>query len=155
MFGSNQKGFTFIEVLVAIAVIFILTGITVNSVGKAKEKKQIEAIADEIVSRLDQAHGNSVAGKNGSNYGVKFNSGSYVYFPGTTYISTNSNNEQTNIDPSFVLSNTIPGSDDYIVFSRITGDVGYTATVTVSHINGNVSPIDVVIGNLGEVSVVK
>jgi prepilin-type N-terminal cleavage/methylation domain-containing protein len=152
---ARSSGFTIIEILIVLFIISVLTAITIGSVSKAKERKELAAIAEAIAARLDEARGNSISGKDGSSFGVKFDPDSYTYFPGTTYIPTSSDNIETSVSSVFDLSNTIPGADDYVVFSRITGDVGYTATVTVSHVAGAIDPIDVVIGNLGEVSVVE
>jgi len=150
-----NKGFSLLEVLIAIFIIGVLAAITVNNMSGARDRKIMEGTADEIVAKLEEVKANSQIGKGGLNYGIKFNDDSYVLFSGLSYDSGDSNNVTISINSRMELSNTISGSSDSVVFSKIKGEPNHTGTITVSLISDPSESMDIVIGELGDISVIK
>lgn len=158
MFKVNlQRGFTIVEILITLSILALLFLIGTMSFSRNVAEKELQTIADNIVAKLELAKSNAVTGKNGQNYGVKFNSASYVYFTGSAYIPSNESNETVTISSKFKITNDIPGSDDAIVFSKIKGNTNHSSTVTltVSEISNASSSIQLTIGKLGDITVVK
>ncbi len=158
MFKANlQRGFSGAEILVTLSILALLFLIGTMSLSRNVAEKELQSIADNIVAKLELAKSNAITGKNGQNYGVKFNSDSYVYFTGSTYISTNQSNETTQISSKFQITNDIPGSDDAIIFSKIKGYTNHssTVTVTISEISNASSSIQLTIGKLGDITMIK
>lgn len=152
---KKPNGFSLIEILISLAVLTSLLLIGTLSFSDLKTDKELQAIAGSIVSKLEEAKSNSLSGKGGSSYGVKFNDDSYVYFPGSSYIVSNDGNKEYQINSNFQMSNDIPGSSDSIVFSKITGDSNYAATVTLFISSDPESKIEIIIGELGDISMIK
>lgn len=153
--AREREGFTLMEVLVVLAIVSVLVVIAVSNFRSSKDKKELDSLVNSIVFDLEQAKANAMSGKNGQNQGIKFNASSYVTFGGSAYIASNQSNVTVPVTAGYQLANTIPGTDDAIVFSRITGNTNVTATVTVSRISDATKKKDIVIGNLGDVTVVE
>lgn len=150
-----KKGFTLIEIIISISIISILTVIAVNTLSGASDRKELEGIADSVVAELDQAKANSQAGKDGESHGIKFNSDSYITFSGSSFDVDDSNNQTFNINSEkFDITEDISNVDNAVIFSKIYGEIGDTVTITIADLDDSNS-IDVIIGKLGEVSVIK
>ena len=158
MFKANlQRGFSGAEILVTLSILAFLFLVGTLSFNRNVAEKELQSIADNIAAKMELAKSNAVTGKNGLNYGIKFNSSSYVYFTGSTYISTNQSNETTQISNKFQITNDIPGADDAIIFSKIKGNINHSSavTITISEISNASSSIQLTIGKLGDVTMIK
>ena len=151
----HKKGFSLLEIMIVVAIIGILSAIAVINFSAARKAKILETTADGIAFTLEKAKADSVSGKYGQSHGLKFNTGDYISFVGSSYNAGNASNTAYTIDDSFTITNTITDPDDKIVFLRLTGATNNTATVTVSQISDSTKKRDVVIGPLGNISVVQ
>jgi prepilin-type N-terminal cleavage/methylation domain-containing protein len=147
-----MKGFTLLEIIITISVAGILFTIATNS---SQVKKNQDQIVQAIEASLDEQRANTQAGKDGENFGVKFNSDSFVLFTGTTYSANSNQNKVIDIDYQFEISETITNSDNIIYFSKLLGDANQNATITVSHITNRVAPKQIVIEKSGTISVIE
>jgi Tfp pilus assembly protein PilE len=155
-----KKGISIIEVLIVVCIIGIISSIFIYSFRQQVQQKKLDGIANTIVAKLQESRNLSQSGKNGQTYGVKFNVDSFVTFIGTSYASTTQTNVAFPVDSAFQITNTIPGADDMIVFSKIYGEVDFninttTADIVVSEKNNPNNKITIVVGRLGDVSVIK
>ena len=152
-----NRAFSLIEMLVVIAILLMITAIGGQSWRQRTVNQELQSVADNLVARLELARTNSVTGKGDQNYGVKFNANSYVSFVGSSYIESNESNQTHQVDGRLEISTDIPGTAESVVFSKITGSTNYNhdLTITISELKDPDNKIEVVIGNLGEISVVK
>jgi len=150
-----MKGFSLLEIIIAIAIVGVLTAIVTNSFQVAQLKKQQQGITQSIVSYLEKQKADTQAGKDGSNYGVKFNTTDFVLFKGTSYSFGSAFNQDVVIDPQFQISETISNGENIIYFSKLNGNANETATITVSHINNRISPQTITLEASGAVSVIE
>lgn len=145
-------GFSLIEVLAVLVILGILFLIAVRSFSGATNSKVLSTSADALVSVLERAKADAVSGKNGLDYGVKFNTDSYVYFEGDTYDPDAVTNIVHTLDERLELSNTITDPYDSVVFSRISGDASEEATVTLYRAAEPSDAYVITIGALGDVT---
>jgi prepilin-type N-terminal cleavage/methylation domain-containing protein len=150
-----MKGFTILEIIITIAVAGILLTIATNSYQVAQIKKNQEQIIQAIEASLDEQRAKTQAGKDGQNFGIKFNSDNFVLLTGTSYSSGSNQNKIIAIDPQFQISETITNSDNIIYFSKILGDANQNATITISHITNRISPKQIIIEKSGTISVIE
>lgn len=63
MAKKNKKGFSFIELMVVIAIIGIMTAVTTVSLGNTRTKKEVEVAAREVAAAIREAQNYALAGK--------------------------------------------------------------------------------------------
>ncbi|MFA5777501.1 MAG: prepilin-type N-terminal cleavage/methylation domain-containing protein [Parcubacteria group bacterium] len=71
--GKNKKGFSLIELLIAIAIIGIITSVTIVSMGDRKRDAEVEVAARKVVAAIRQAQNNALAGKGASSSCSQYN----------------------------------------------------------------------------------
>lgn len=151
----NIKGFSLLEIIISIAIIGILTTIVVNSSQVSILKKEQESIIQSMIAQLEKAKANAQAGKNGSEFGIKFNPQEYIYFSGSTFSVNNDENIFFVINSQFEITETISNGDNSIVFSKILGRPNTTATITVSHIDNRIPNKSFQIEATGDISIIE
>jgi prepilin-type N-terminal cleavage/methylation domain-containing protein len=112
-----MKGFTFIEILIVVAILAFLFVLMVPSGIQFYRTQQLDTITEEIIQALRRAQLNSMSVKNDSAFGVYFSSGRYVLFKGNSYLSRDQ-------EEVFGILNDISFSGDIseVVFSKLSGD---------------------------------
>ncbi len=60
--NKNTKGFTLVEMMVAIAIIGVMTSAILVSVGSSKIKEEVRAAADELAGRIEEARHRALSG---------------------------------------------------------------------------------------------
>ncbi len=149
-----MKGFTLIEIILAIGILGILTSISINSFHSAQLKKQQDGIVQSIIAHLEKQKTDTQAGKGGSNYGIKFNEDEYILFAGTSYSASSPTNSHVPVVSDFQIEETISNASNIIFFSRLYGESNEMATITVSHITDAIDPQSIVIEQSGNIFVV-
>lgn len=149
-----SRGMSLVEILIVIAILGALAYVAVINYSSAKEAATLNSGVDAVYFALEQAKADALAGKNGEAQGVKFNNDSFVRFGGVNYDGGDGGNIDYNLDEELTLSTTLSG-DETIVFSRLTGSFGSTATVTVALINDNDVFRQLVVGPLGDIERVE
>jgi len=150
----NKKGFTLVELLVAIAIMVLMISIGVVTFVSSKNASNLNSYTDGIISSLEQARGNALSGKGGSSYGIKFttNTLTHTLFTGSTYSSSATTNVVTQIGTGYTLTTNLTGSSNTIVFSRLTGVPSATGTITLLQQATSKSKI-ITIGTQGNITV--
>ncbi len=118
----NKNGFSFVELIIVIAITTILAvGGTISYLG-LRNKKALDSVASKIVFDLRATAGRSKAQENDMGWGIRFTNGTNDYYEiwsGQSY-ATGTKVARTNL--SFVaLTNPPEGSVKDIAFGRVTG----------------------------------
>ncbi|MBP8994728.1 MAG: prepilin-type N-terminal cleavage/methylation domain-containing protein [Bacteroidales bacterium] len=84
-----QKGFTLVELIISIALIAIIVGISFSNLGGHQEKLEVDLEAEKIVAYLRETRNRAIAGQDDSSWGIHFvNTSSddyYNLFKGLTF----------------------------------------------------------------------
>lgn len=129
----KTKGISVIEMLIVVAVIGILLAVVLPQFSGVKNAQVLNSAAQDVVSTLNKARSQTLASLDSSEYGVHFQSDKIVLFKGTSYSSSNSNNENVNmISPATISNINLTGGASNIYFSRLTGSPSASGTVTIS-----------------------
>ena len=133
LYVSNRKGFTLMEILITLAIIAIISTISVETYYNLREKQAILKDSDSIVSIIEKTRNMSLNRKNDSAYGVSFASSTVTIFSGISRASGNDISKY-NLEPNIVKISKISLSSNAteIGFAKTSGMPNATGTVTLS-----------------------
>ena len=137
---SVNRGVTFVELLIVLAIIGIIVAITLPSFSSIKENQVLNNAVENVVSALNKARTQTLSSLESSEYGVHFESDQIVIFKGKVYSAVDPDNESVEITSPATISNVtlggVSGSEGELYFARLSGVPDKSGTVTVS-IAGN------------------
>lgn len=131
-----MKGFTLIEVLISLFIIFLIFGLAVFSYSNFRIKSSLDSTAQEIIVNLRIARSKTLASESSSSYGIHFDSASYTLFPGSVYDPNNNLNKVFSL-PSFleIINVDLVGFPD-VIFERVTGRTNNFGSVKARQAGG-------------------
>lgn len=132
-YSNNSNGFSLIELILVIALLSIILGITTVTLFRPVAKANLNTVSTDIFSLLREAQNRAIntdtSGDPQSNdYGLHFETNSYTLFKGTTYTPGDASNFKVDTAANISLSPTLPcpsppGDCNNIVFQRVSGEV--------------------------------
>lgn len=133
---TNIKAFTLIELVLAIAILGILGGITFNIYSNFQLDVKIDEEANRIKYVLRQAQSKAINGENSASWGVRFvypavGDGYYDFFWGNSYL-TGTTTDRYFLPTGVIFTNPPSGSDLDIIFNKRTGESASSSAITVS-----------------------
>ena len=144
----TNKGFTFVEVLLVIAILGVLVGLAIPFYQSFQVSSQLDNTTQEVAQTLRRAQARSMASEYFSPFGLHFESQKFVLFRGDTYIESDPFNEPVEV-PGILSVSSVFGPD--IVFSRVEGRPDVTGSITISTTYGKSRTIN--INELGVINV--
>lgn len=125
---QTNHGFTLLELLLSVAVISALAGLSLPVYRTLLSKNDLDIAANSTVSSLRRGQVLSQAVDGDTTWGVKVQSGSIVLFKGASYAARDTAFDETFDVPTSIG---ISGTTEY-VFSKLTGLPQATGTVNLS-----------------------
>ncbi len=123
---KEQKGFTLIEVMLVVAMIAMLAGMTIPITFGSLKKQSVEEESSKLLSVLRQTQAKSMKGRGDSPWGVYFTPESYTVFKGNSYEERESiYDEVFEISPGMSVAGAPEIVFDYEGIPRIGGLVGH------------------------------
>lgn len=123
-----RRGFTLLEVLLSIAAITIIAGISIPIYQSFQVRNDLDIAASSIVQNLRRAAVLSQAVDGDTSWGLYVTSGSLTLFKGTSYTVRDST-----FDEVFDIPLTItPSGTSEIVFEKFSGLPQTTGTITLT-----------------------
>lgn len=127
------KGFTLIEVLLSVAIIGLLTGVSLPIYASFANRNDLEVTTENIVRSLRRAQSYSRGVNYDSQWGVAIQSGTIVVFKGATYAT-----RDTAFDEATIIPNNVSTSGfSEVAFSKLYGAPSATANINLSTINND------------------
>ena len=128
----KYKGFTVLEILVAISIITLVVTIITISFSKLNSAQALDKSATLVTAVLDEARSLTLSSKGDSQYGIYFGDSQVTLFKGATYSPSDPANVVTNLHALVSLRNiTLFGGGTSVVFKRLTGNTNQTGTAEV------------------------
>src|SRR5256885_1156542 len=94
--GASSQGFTLVELLIVMALLAGLAGLTIINLGKPQNSASLSAASDTLVADLKTQQIRAMMSEPGSaataDRGVYLQSGQYTLFSGLTYSAANTDN---------------------------------------------------------------
>lgn len=134
-----KKGFTFIEIIITLALLAIVSTIILFSFNALNNKQALDKNIDFIKSLINQARVNALNSKNGKDQTIIFSTSSVVYDNNIFELNDNVTLQSYNM-----ATNTV-------IFNRITGNPSATGTFIYMIKNGDdiYATTSIIINNLG------
>ncbi len=128
-----RAGFILMETVITVGLIALIAAFTAPFALKFAQTRAFDEQVDKIVSVLVTARDQSLLGKNGKGFGVKFFPNRFVLFEGASYAARVTTKDETFALPAGVSVNQGGVYPDEIAFSAATGGTitGITATVEI------------------------
>ncbi len=121
------RGFTLIEMLIVLAILFLLFGVIGSIASNTYPKHSLRAQTDVVVQTLREAQALTLARKQDSTWGVHLTSNNVTLFAGTSYATRNTLYDQVHSIPSGI---SMSGLTD-VVFDALLGTTSQTGTITL------------------------
>lgn len=135
---SSRKGFSLLEIITAIAIVFVLSVVGLSALSNYNKKQSLKANADMVLSVLSEARSKTTASEGNSRYGVHFEESKAILFR-ETYVAGSVDNVEFKIVGPVKISNiAISGGSD-VIFKKISGETDNNGSLTISLNNGSAS----------------
>lgn len=136
---STRSGFTLFEMLLAVAVIAIVSLIGAPVFQGFKTRNEVDIAAQTATSAFRRASVLSESMKNNSSWGVLATTSQIIVFSGTSYATRNPQlDESYDIMPSLKLTGLTEE-----VFAKFTGMPSASGTLTITSINNEVRTVGI------------
>ena len=124
----RQAGFTLIELLLSVAIIGILSGLSLPVYETFARRNDLDLTAQSAVAAIRRAEVYARAVQGDSTWGVKFQSSGITLFKGSTYASRDSAFDETISLPGSIA---ISGLSE-VQFAKLSAAPNTTGTVTLT-----------------------
>jgi prepilin-type N-terminal cleavage/methylation domain-containing protein len=148
----TQKGYTFVEIMLVVAVILILSALAVWSLSSMSDRLLLRSTASDIAFRLEAAKARSVAGTGGGQHGLVFLEDAYVEFEGETYDEDDVDNVIHEVPSRVNIATDILDDEPVIVFSRLNATVAEPVVITISLVDDPSATRIIMVGVGGDIS---
>lgn len=136
---TGDRGFTLIEALLSIAILTILTGLTLTIGRTTLLRNDLSSATDLLVSSIRRSQSLAQSNATDSRWGVHLEQSKIVLFRGNSYATRDATYDEI----SKIAGGVGVGGSAEVVFSQVVGLPVSTATFTFSNILGDVTNISV------------
>ncbi len=140
MYLLYKKGFTLIEILIVIAIIGIITAITIPQLSGVEQRQVARFHIEMIESLFFEARTKTLSSEELSSYGIALDTESIILFQGDSYTGSN-DIEEFVFESGFELSSIDLNSGDDFSFARLSGAVSNPGQFTLSSADGTIEYI--------------
>lgn len=123
----QEAGFTLIEMLLSVAIIGILVGLSAPVYESFTRRNDLDLTAQTLTATLRRAALYARAGNSDTTWGVHVDSSAITLFQGADFASRNTNFDETTSVPGSIAAS---GASE-VVFSKLTGAPQTTGTITL------------------------
>lgn len=130
---KNKYGFSLIEFILVIAIILALGALSSVFYSRFLNQNSVSTVSDQFASELRKAQIYAMAGKQNTNWGVKYNANTITLFAVTSVAF----NETFTVNSNIAIS-----GFSQIIFAKATGIPDIPQTITISG-GGNTKTITI------------
>lgn len=117
-----NKGFTIIEIIITVAILLVITTLTLIALNTFRENQSFKNAVNETISLINQARSKTLSSQDFSQYGIHFELSRVVLFKGTTFSEPNPNNIVLILPSSIEISSiSLNGLGVNLIFQKLTG----------------------------------
>jgi len=132
----TKKGFTLLEILIVLAILASILGISLQVLQNLYQDSALKAGASEVYGALVSARSDTLSAQNDMVYGVRISTSTVTRFSGVTYTPGNSTNKVYAFEKGVLATSSLIASGTNIIFERLTGQPSATGTIYIRDIQG-------------------
>lgn len=127
---ADQRGFTLLEVLVALSITALIGALALVSVTNSRRVRDLAAAGQNTLSLLRTAQTNTISGKDGSQWGVHVEGSEVILFRGSAYAGADIITSYPVPDGIEIVDIDFGGGQDAI-FRRVDGTANQSGAFTI------------------------
>lgn len=143
MYIKFKKGISILEVLLAVAIITIVTSISVGIFSSLSNKQTLDKEAEVVVSYINKTRSNAINSLSNKEHGVSFASSTVTIYHGTSAVSPATSTVYTLSSKHTIWNVSLTNGASNFYFYRLSGEPSATGTLQVRHIDGSSKTINV------------
>ena len=129
---DHKRGISLIEIIVAIAIILLLSSLALTALSQFRIRKTMDAAMEKVLAAFSQAHLDTISSRNDQQYGVHLASDQVVYFLGPTYATGTPTNIVYKLNSVIEIYNvSLAGAGTDVLFNHLTGGTNQLGTFEV------------------------
>jgi len=136
---AGDRGFTLIEMLLSVAIIVVLAGLSLPVYFNAQSRNDTASTAETIADALRRAETYARANDSDTQWGVNFQSSGVTLFSGTSYATR----VTTNDEPLSIPANMTVSYTGDILFAKFSGVPAATPTITLTSSTGDTANVTI------------
>jgi prepilin-type N-terminal cleavage/methylation domain-containing protein len=144
---NQRRGFTFVEIIVALAVLSIICVISATAFRNMYRTSALRTSGTELFSALTEAQTKTLAAQNDTVYGVFVSSTTVTRFVGSTYSAATTSNKTYTFDGGVTATSSLITAGTPIVFAKVTGQPSVQGTIYLRTIDGSSTTTIVIYGS--------
>ena len=145
------KGFTLVEIILAIAISSVILGIVLFSFNNYRQRELLKIATLEVTSVLRDARARTLVAEGDSAYGVHFDANQIILFTGSVYNPNAASNATATLPSGVGLATTSLGATS-VTFSRLSGEANTAGSVLIYLLTDATSSTTVTINTAGIIS---
>ncbi|MEA1929794.1 MAG: prepilin-type N-terminal cleavage/methylation domain-containing protein [Patescibacteria group bacterium] len=126
-----KRGFSAIELLVAIAIIAIVVAVMVVPLNNLRRRQAVNSDSEQVISLINEARSRTISAVGGAQHGVYVEADQLTLFQGVSYPGASIQVLDLASGVSVSTINLV-GGGDVIIFDKITGKTGQSGTLVIS-----------------------
>ena len=131
--SKSLTGFTLLEIVIALSILFILISIVVSPFSSFRNRSLLNIEVENITTLINDARSKTLSSFQDSEYGIHFETNRVVFFKGTSFTEPEADNVEIVFNSAISISDiSLTGGGNDIIFNRLTGKTDEDGTITVS-----------------------
>ena len=124
---KRQRGFTLVEIVIVMGMMSILYMLSTQSLFRGIRSATLSEVTNQLHRDMRELQFRAMQGKASQSgatvdYSIRFESDRYIFYPGSVYVSENTENRVVPLDSSMQFTDiSIPNQT--IIFARLSGDI--------------------------------
>lgn len=133
MISIRQQGFTLVEVIITLAIVVIVAGVSFPLYSHWQDIDALDSSRFAILQDVRSAQASAIAGENQSSFGVFFSSTEYTIYQGDAYTSR----EPAEDIVRYLKDDLILSGLSEVAFEKETGTPSTTGTLVITNTKTN------------------
>ncbi len=146
-----KRGITLIEILMVVAILGILTGISVSSFRTISNTKTLDKEAEVVLSYINRTRTNAINSLNLEAHGVSFASSTVTIYYGTSAVTAASSSVYTLSGGHTISGVSLSNGATNFYFNKLSGEPSATGSITIRNQSGDTKTITIYGTGLSEV----